>query len=102
MRILFIGNSHTYYNELPRIVRELLVRAGQQAEVVMQTEGGKNLLYHCRHHDVLFNIRHGNYDFIVLQDCATNFSETNFAKALDVLYHDALSQTKASCILYMP
>lgn len=102
MRILFIGNSHTYYNELPRIVRELLIRAGQPAEVVMQTEGGKDLLYHCRRHDVLFNIRHGNYDFIVLQDCATNFNESNFATALDVLDRDALSRTKAACILYMP
>lgn len=28
MKILFIGNSHTYYNELPRMVRDLFALVG--------------------------------------------------------------------------
>ncbi len=102
MKILFIGNSHTYYNDLPRIVRDLLASVGRRADVVMETEGGKGLIYHCPRKDALFNIRYGGYDAVVMQDKATNFNAEEFAQGLDTLVADALSQTDARRILYMP
>lgn len=102
MKILFIGNSHTYYNDLPRIVRDLLASVGRRADVVMETEGGKGLIYHCPRKDALFNIRYGGYDVVVMQDKATNFNAEEFAQGLDTLVADALETTTASRILYMP
>ena len=65
IRILFIGNSHTYYNNMPQIAKEIFASAGINAEVTMQTEGGKGLLYHCDRKDVIFYI-YGGYDYVVL------------------------------------
>ena len=37
MRILFIGNSHTYFNDMPHLCAELLRAAGKDVEVTMLT-----------------------------------------------------------------
>ena len=102
MKILFIGNSHTYYNELPRIVRDLFASVGRHVEPVMQTEGGKGIIYHCSREDILFNVRYGNYDVIVMQDKATNFDAEQFAQGMDTLAEKGLSCTNARRVLYMP
>ena len=102
MKILFIGNSHTYYNEMPRIVRDLFASTGRRVDVVMETEGGKGVIYHCERKDALFNIRHGGYDVIVLQDKATNFNAEEFAQGMDIIAEKGLSQTNTRRILYMP
>ena len=44
MKILFIGNSHTYYNEMPQMVKELFEYTGVKTHVTMSTEGGKGLI----------------------------------------------------------
>ncbi|MBQ3125571.1 MAG: SGNH/GDSL hydrolase family protein [Clostridia bacterium] len=102
MKILFIGNSHTYYNELPRMVRDLFAAVGRRVDVVMETEGGKGIIYHCERKDALFNIRHGGYDVIVLQDKATHFSAEEFMQGMDTIAEKGLSQTDARRVLYMP
>ena len=102
MKILFIGNSHTYYNELPRMVRDLFASVGRRVEPVMQTEGGKGILYHCERKDILFNVRHGDYDVIVMQDKASNFSAEEFSQGMDTLAEKGLSRTGARRVLYMP
>lgn len=68
----------------------------------MQTEGGKGILYHCERKDILFNVRHGDYDVIVMQDKASNFSAEEFAQGMDTLAEKGLSQTDARRVLYMP
>ena len=40
MRILFIGNSHTYVNDMPEIVARLAKKDGIDCEVVMIAHGG--------------------------------------------------------------
>ncbi len=73
LKLLFIGNSHTYYNDLPEIVREILASAGISASVTMLTEGGKGLEYHAPRKDTRFNILYGGYDYVIMQHKATNF-----------------------------
>ena len=46
MRILFIGNSHTYFNDMPHLCAELLRAAGKDVEVTMLTRGGETLHGH--------------------------------------------------------
>ena len=43
IKILFIGNSHTYYNDMPAIAKDIFAAAGLDAEVTMLTQGGKCL-----------------------------------------------------------
>ena len=101
IRILFVGNSHTYYNDMPLIVRELFAKIGVCAEVTMQTRGGKNLIYHSQQKDVIFNILHGNYDYVVLQEVASSFEPENFRAGLEAICEQALSKSSSAPILYM-
>lgn len=101
MKILFIGNSHTYYNEMPQMVKELFEYTGVKTHVTMSTEGGKGLIYHCDRKDVNFNIRHGEYDVIVLQDKATNFNPEDFKQGGRALMRNSLGECPARRVLYM-
>ncbi len=101
MKILFIGNSHTYYNDLPRMVKELMEYTGVRTHVTMSTEGGKGLIYHCDRKDVNFNIRYGDYDVVVLQDKATNFNPDDFKEGGRALMQNSLGACPARRVLYM-
>ncbi len=47
MRILFIGNSHTYMNDMPQLVREMIESAtGEKCDVVMLAYSGRSLKWH--------------------------------------------------------
>ena len=71
MKILFIGNSHTYCNDLPEICRGLCEKNGVgKVETVMLATPGVGLDYHAQSPETLFNIRHGHYDCVVLQHLA--------------------------------
>lgn len=72
--ILFIGNSHTYFNDMPRMVQELALLSGQIATVTMLSHGGKSLDWHAAMEQTAFNLRYGDYDFCVLQDAAHPFA----------------------------
>ena len=101
IRILFIGNSHTYYNNMPQIAKEIFASAGINAEVTMQTEGGKGLLYHCDRKDVIFNIIYGGYDYVVLQDVAKTFDRQNFIEGAEKIKANALGKSAAQPVFYM-
>ena len=101
MKILFIGNSHTYYNSMPQMVKELLEYSGIKTHVTMSTEGGKGLIYHCDRQDVNFNIRYGEYDVVVLQDKATNFNADDFKEGGRILMRNSLGESPARRVLYM-
>ena len=70
MRILFIGNSHTYYNDMPEIFARICRRNGIDTEITMITQGGKGWDFHVKEPEVQFNIRYGGYDAVVLQHTA--------------------------------
>lgn len=97
MKLLFIGNSHTYYNGLPDMVRRLFEATGQRTHVTMLAEGGKSLSYHVTAPNTIFNIRCGEYDAVIAQDRASGFEEASFRAAAAAL----LEQTqKADAALY--
>lgn len=73
LRILFIGNSHTYYNDMPAMVARRFREEGENCEVTMIAHGGWYLEQHALEPDVRFNILYGNYDYVVLQEHAHPF-----------------------------
>ena len=70
LNILFIGNSHTYYNDMPLMVLQRANEAGYDCRVTMISHGGWYLAQHAEEPDVRFNILYGNYDYVVLQEHA--------------------------------
>lgn len=73
MRILFIGNSHTFFNDMPRLVSDMVKEAtGEDCESVMLAYGGRSLKWHMSEERfaVRYNLLHGGYDYCVMQEVA--------------------------------
>ena len=66
MRVLFIGNSHTFFNDMPNTFAEICRRNGVDMQVTMLAHGGVGWHYHVKHVAVkslkchLWRIRHSN------------------------------------------
>lgn len=75
VKILFIGNSHTYYHYLPALVAGMAEEEGYECDVVMLAHGGWYLSQHVKEQDVRFNIRFGHYDYVVLQEHSHPFDD---------------------------
>lgn len=75
MRLLFIGNSHTYRNNLPQLVAQKFQNSGEPCTVTMLAHPGWRLSQHENEPEVLFNIRYGHYDFVILQEHAHPFDQ---------------------------
>src|SRR5262249_32817696 len=69
VRVLFIGNSYTFVNDLPRMLAAL-ARAGGQRPVVhdRETPGGCTLEKHWRDGKAAQKIAAGKWDYVVLQE----------------------------------
>jgi len=68
-RVLFIGNSYTYYNGgLGAIVQNLAVKGGHRLEYVEITRGGQTLEGHWKDGKALGHIKKGGWDYVVLQE----------------------------------
>lgn len=69
IHVLFIGNSLTYVNDLPKMVAEL-AKAGKQRPVryERETPGGCTLEKHWKDGKALAKIQSRKWDFVVLQD----------------------------------
>ena len=75
VKILFIGNSHTYYHDLPATVAQIAGEEGYDCDVTMLAHGGWYLHQHVNEPDVRFNIRYGHYDYVVLQEHSHPFND---------------------------
>lgn len=82
LRILFTGNSHTYFNDMPLMVQRRAIDEGHDCRITMIAHGGWYLAQHAEEPDVRFNILYGHYDYVVLQEHAHPFGpEDKFMEA---------------------
>lgn len=85
MRVLFIGNSHTYFNDMPHLFAQMAERlTGEKPEVTMLAYSDRALQWHREEYfAVRFALLYGNYDYCVLQQQAHPFpgEETTFESA---------------------
>jgi hypothetical protein len=66
--VLFLGNSHTYVNDLPAVFRELARAGGQNVETGMVANGGETLAEHATAAESTAAIRGSRWSFVVLQE----------------------------------
>jgi hypothetical protein len=67
-RILFIGNSYTFVNDLPGTLSRLAKSGGHRAETGMSAQGGWFLSDHVNSAETLDQIKLSTWDFIILQE----------------------------------
>jgi hypothetical protein len=108
LRVLFIGNSYTYVNDLPKMVSDMATSTGDKLIYSMSAPGGQTFQQHTTNSTTLSLIAQGNWDFVVLQeqsqrpsfdDAQVAFEVYPYAKKLDSLVK--LQNSCAKTMYYM-
>ena len=75
MRVLFVGNSHTYFNDMPALFRRMCRELGAaEPELTMLAYSGRSLAWHREEYFALrFALLHGRFDYCVIQQQAHPF-----------------------------
>jgi hypothetical protein len=67
-RVLFLGNSYTYVNDLPTTFARLAASGGKQIEVGSVSNGGETLAEHDASADSVAKIKSAAWSYVVLQE----------------------------------
>ncbi len=67
-KVLFLGNSFTFANDLPEIFKQLAMKGGKKVYVESNTPGGYTLSGHSQNQASLQLINSTNWDYVVLQE----------------------------------
>jgi hypothetical protein len=67
-RVLFVGNSYTYVNDLPAMFATLAKSGGHDVETGMAAEGGATLTDHVDSGDAASNLTSARWGIVVLQE----------------------------------
>ena len=68
LRVLFIGSSYTFYNDLPEMFAELMRSGGYEAKVDMFPVGGWTLSDHATSARTLGRMETQDWDYVILQE----------------------------------
>lgn len=68
LRVLFVGNSYTFYNHLSRLVQSLAASCGKKVSVHQVANPGWYLSQHAANTQTLEAIREGGWDYMVIQE----------------------------------
>lgn len=109
-KILFIGNSHTFYNDLPATVENIVSKSKLPQPIVIKqsVKGGWRFENHAEDIETTETIRSSNWDYVVLQENA-GYASVNQDQAENVIYpfaeklYDQIidNNPKTQIILYM-
>lgn len=91
LRVLFIGNSYTYVNDVPLLLANLSssVEGGPLIEVDSLVEGGQVLAGHLANPQVAARIAQGGWTHVVLQGQSLEFASAEPAAELGQMVLDA-------------
>ena len=67
-RVLFIGNSYTYFHSLPDLIAQIAEAKGKQLIWQAHTPGGRNFERHWEEGQAAAKLRAGTWDTVVLQN----------------------------------
>jgi hypothetical protein len=72
-KVLFIGNSYTYFNNLPRMFEQIALsdKPSRNVSCEMIVEGGATLKKHWDSGNAIKAIERGGWDYVVLQEQST-------------------------------
>lgn len=73
LRVLFIGNSYTYFNNLPELLSQLAASATPSKTLTTQmvSRGGATLQRHWEEGGALKVLQQGKWDYVILQEQST-------------------------------
>ena len=80
IRVLFIGNSYTFYHNLPDLVSQIGESVGFPIDATACTKGSQRFTGHLQNGKLLRMLAAGGWDYVVLQEqsearpCRPNWS----------------------------
>jgi hypothetical protein len=90
-KILFIGNSHTYVNDIPNTIKFLAKSKGDSMYAEMSAPGGYEFQRHYTDESTLSAIRAQKWDYVVLQESGWRVALPDFmADTMVYPYADSL------------
>ena len=101
MKVLFVGNSHTFTHDVPSIINKLFIENNEKWEYKEMTVSGQTLKFHSSREDLFEEIKNGNYDIIILQERASNFDQNLFDEGFEPLYKHIIENSKSHILMYM-
>lgn len=102
LRILFIGNSYTYTNDLPALVRQLAHGAGRNVETEAVTAGGVSLQWHWEQGTARAALLRKKWDYVVLQDFSTlPLTDPQAVRQSILLFDQQIRAAGARTVLYL-
>ena len=66
-RVLFVGNSYVYTNNLPAMIADMAASMGDQLQHTSNTPGGCTFQQHCTNQSMTL-IQQGGWDAVILQE----------------------------------
>lgn len=110
-RVLFIGNSYIYYNNLPRLFTAVAASKGKPVVAEMVVHGGARLNEHAANKQLAKHIAEGDWDYVVLQEQSTiagkivdgrlqNSDVVGFHKAASSL-HEVITAAGAQTVFHL-
>ena len=106
--VLWIGNSYTFYNDLPELMKEIAAQQGVTINNTRLLKGGEKWEGHLNNPGVIDTISQGGWDYVILQEFSstpaysTKYVAENiypYAEALDSIIHKF--SPEAETVLYM-
>jgi hypothetical protein len=76
VNILFIGNSYTHMNVMPKIFEKLCKEKGKPVYVQMNTRAGASFSVHVTRDDMFEAIRSRKWDYVILQGYSREFAHS--------------------------
>ena len=67
MRVLFVGNSYTHYNNMPKLFEQMADSKGVKLEVLMDAKSSHTFQMHSKRPELYKSIRSTKWDYVVLQ-----------------------------------
>lgn len=94
VKALFLGNSYTFVNNLPKLIHDVALSAGDTLIYDSHTPGGYQLIDHSNDNTSLNKINSGNWDYVVIQGQSQEpiIQYTNFVKGAMAL-HSHINQS---------
>ena len=101
VRVLFIGNSYTYGNDLPELLAQLMTEKGVMFGYESVTAGGATLQKHWEEGKAVKAIDRKPWDFVILQEQSTRpFSNRDAFFKYARLLGAEIKKTKAKTLFY--
>lgn len=97
-KLLFIGNSHTYYKNLPWIFKAVCKQKNIDVQIFMITSPGVDWNWHLNNHCTLLNIKFGGYDFVVMQQKSHPFDSVESLICQGIQLFDAVNSSNAKAV----